>query len=201
MREPIQKYGSTKSYEYVLLYTDDCLVISDQGENVLEMEIGKYFNLKESSIGPPTQYLGGKLCEIELENGQKFWAFGSKQYVEAAVKNVTEYLKKKEEGLVAKEVTPMTSVYRPEINITPELGEEDAAYFHSLIGVLRWIVELGRVDINVEASMLSSHLAMPREVHMQDLLHVFVYLKKHMNTEMVFDPSEPEIYMNSFQRQ
>ena len=36
---------------------------------------------------------------------------------------------------------------------------------------------------------------------MQEILHVFEYLKKHMNTEMVFDPSEPEIDMNSFQRQ
>ena len=94
----------------------------------------------------------------------------------------------------------MTSGYHPDIDITPELGEEDSAYFHSLIGVLRWIVELGRVEINVEASMLSSHLAMPREGHMQELLHVFAYLKKHMNTEMVFDPSETEIDMNSFQR-
>ena len=92
----------------------------------------------------------------------------------------------------------MTSDYRPEIYITPELGEEDAAYFHSLIGFLRWIVELGKVDINVEVSMLSSHLAMPREGHMQDLLHVFAYVKKHINTEMVFDPSDPEIDMNSF---
>ena len=56
-------------------------------------------------------------------------------------------------------------------------------------------MELGRVDINVEASMMSSHLAMTREGHMQKLLQVFVYLKKHMNTEMVFDPSEPEIDM------
>ena len=51
------------------------------------------------------------------------------------------------------------------------------------------------------ASMLSSHLEIPREGHMQDLLHVFAYLKKHMNTEMVFDPSEPEIDMNYFQSQ
>ena len=85
----------------------------------------------------------------------------------------------------------MTSGYCPEIDITPELGEADTEYFHSLIGVLRWIVELGRVDINVEASMLSSHLAIPREGHTQELLHVFAYLKKHMNTEMVFDPSGP----------
>ena len=136
-------------------------------------EIGKYFNLKESSIGPPTHYLGGKLREVELKNSQKCWAFSSKQYVKAVVKNVTEYLKKRGEVLASRSVTPMTSGYRPEIGITPELGEEDAAYFHSLIGFLRWIVELGRVDINVEASMLSSHMEMPREGHMQELLHVF----------------------------
>ena len=105
MREFVQKYGSTKYYEYVLLYTNDCLVISDQGETMLSKEIGKYFNLKEYSIGPPTQYLEGKLREVELENGQKCWAFGLKQYVEAAVKNVTEYLKKRGEGLAAKSVT------------------------------------------------------------------------------------------------
>ena len=129
---------------------------------MLRMEIGKYFNLKESSIGPPTQYIGGKLHEVELENGHKCWAFGSKQYVEAAVKNVTDDLKKRGEGLAAKAVTPITSGYCPEIDIASELGEEDTALFHSLIGVLGWTVELGRVSINVEASMLSSHLAMPR---------------------------------------
>ena len=94
------------------------------------------------------------------------------------------------EGLAAKAVTPMTSEYYPEINITPELREVDAANFHSLIVVLRWIVELGRVSINVEASMISSHLAIPREGHTKELLHVFSYLKKHMNTEMVFNPSQ-----------
>ena len=43
-RESVRKDGSTNSTqynEYVLLYTDDCLVISDLGENVLQMEIGK----------------------------------------------------------------------------------------------------------------------------------------------------------------
>ena len=138
--------------------------------------------MKESPIGPPTQYLVGKLPEVELENGQKCWAFGSKKYVEAAVKNFTDYIKNRGEGLATKAFTPMTSGYRPEIDIKPELGGKDAAYFHSLICVSRWILEMGRIDINVEASMLSSHLEMTREGHMQELLHVFAYLKKHMNT-------------------
>ena len=201
MRPSVRKDGVTKYYEYVLLYTDNCLVISDRGEDVLRNEIGKYFSLKKSSIGPPTQYLGGRLRMVELDNGQRCWAFGSKQYVEEAVQNVLNHLKKQGEGLAAKAVTPMTNGYRPEIDVSPELGSEDAAYYHSLIGVLRWIVELGRIDINVEVSMLSSHLVLPREGHMQELFHIFAYLKKHMNTEMVFDPSEPDIDMNVFQRQ
>ena len=95
----------------------------------------------------------------------------------------------------------MTNAYRPEFGITPYLGTEDAAYFHSLIGVLRCIVELGRIDINVEVSMFSLHLVLLQEGHMKDLLHIFAYLKKHLNSEMVFDPSEPDIDMNYFQRQ
>ena len=95
----------------------------------------------------------------------------------------------------------MTNDYRPEIDITPDLGPEDAAYFHSLIGFLRWIVDLGRIEINVEVSMLSLHLVLPQEGHMQELLHIFAYLKKQLNSEMVFDPSEHDIDMNYFQLQ
>ena len=35
MRESVRKYGVTKYYEYVILYTDDCLVISDRGKDFL----------------------------------------------------------------------------------------------------------------------------------------------------------------------
>ena len=119
---------------------------------------------------------------VGLENGQKCWSFGSKQYVEESVQNVLNYLKKRGELLAVKAVTPMTNGYRPEIDITPELVPEDSAYLHSLIGVLKWIVELGRIDINVEVSMLSSHLVLPREGHMQELFHIFAYLKKHLNS-------------------
>ena len=56
---------------------------------------------------------------VKLENGQKCWAFGSKQYVEESVQNVLNYTKKRGEGLAAKAATPMTNGYRPEIDIMP----------------------------------------------------------------------------------
>jgi hypothetical protein len=98
--------------------------------------------------------------------------------------------------------TPMQTSYRPELDIlTPELGPTDAAYFQSIIGILRWIVELGRIDICLETSMLSSHLALPREGHLAQTFHVFAYLRKYHNTEMVFDPSDPVVNEAASDRQ
>ena len=75
-----------------------------------------------------------------MKNIQEYWAFGSTQYVRSAVDNVEEYIGEKEQKLAAKALTPMTSQYRPEVDISKELGEDEASYYHSLIGVLRWIV-------------------------------------------------------------
>ena len=57
---------------------------------MIQNEIGNYFFLKEESIGDPGQYIGRKLRGVVLENLAKSWDFGSKQYVEAAVKNVVD---------------------------------------------------------------------------------------------------------------
>ena len=105
-------------YEYVLLYVDDCLVISEKPELILREEIGKHFQLKEESSGPPSQHLGGKLQEVTMANEQQCWAFGSTQHVSAAIDNVEEYLGKRGISLPAKAPTPMASQYRPEVDIS-----------------------------------------------------------------------------------
>ena len=157
--------------------------------------------MKSESIGPPSLYLGGKLREVVLESGEKAWAFGSSQYVQAAVKNVEQYLEKSGKSLKPKAIDVLPKGYRPEIDISPELGPQEASYFQSLIGVLCWMVELGRVDICTEVSMMSSCLAMPRRGHLDALFHAFVYLKKNHNAEMMFDPTEPEVDMKDFPRE
>ena len=137
-----------------------------------------------------------------MENGVEAWAFSASQYSQSTVRNVEEYLKKRGDGwwsLPAKSETPIRSTYYPELDMSPELDAEDASYYQSLIGVLRWIVELGRVDICLEVSMLSSHLALPREGHMQQVFQTFAYLKKYHNTELVYDPSDPVVDMLQFQ--
>ena len=55
------------------------------------------------------------------------------------------------------------------------------------------MIELGRVDICCKVPMMSSCLALPRTGHLEQLYHIFSFLKKHHNTEMVFDPTESTI--------
>ena len=88
----------------------------------------------------------------------------------------------------------------PELDFTKELEPIDASYYNSLVGMMRWIVELGRIDICLEVSMMSSHLALPREGHLKEVLHIFAHLKKHHNSELVFDPSDPPIDESLFER-
>jgi len=50
----------------------------------------------------------------------------------------------------------------------------------------------------VEFSMMRSHIALPRVGLLEEEFHIFACLKKHANSEMVFDPSLPEVNMNDF---
>ena len=205
MRPGIKDDGA-EYWEYILLYTDDALCVSTKPGEILRNELNKYFKLKEESIGPPKIYLGGNCRKVTLETGVTCWAFGSSQYVDTAVKNVMKYLRdRQQEGnaryrLPPRVTTPMTTSYRPELDVSPELNHSWAAYYQSLIGVLRWIVELGRVDVCLECSLMSSHLALPREGHLEQVLRIFGYLKSHHNAELVFDPTFPEIDMSQFER-
>ena len=46
--------------------------------------------------------------------------------------------------------------------------------------------------------MMASFLAMPREGHLENIFHMFAYLKIKHNSRMVFDTSYPEIDLSSF---
>ena len=79
-----------------MLYVDDALVVSENAESILRNELGRHFELKEESIGPPYHYFGGKVRKVQLENGVYAWAFSSSQYAQTAVKNGEAYLDSQE---------------------------------------------------------------------------------------------------------
>ena len=95
-------------------------------ESFLKDEIGEIFTVKPSSIGPPTQYLGNKVSQVELDS-VKCWSFSSSQNVKSAVKNVEEHLLHiGHEKLKPKTRSPW-----------PELTPKEVSHYQSLIGILR----------------------------------------------------------------
>ena len=185
-----RKPDGTEYYEYLLVYTDDLLAISMNPSAILA-GINSHFILKEGSIGPPKQYLGAAVRTHTFDNGDTAWSMGSQQYVKEAVRNIENWMLQRNCKLKpssrAKTVLPVT--YRPELDTTELCNEEDHNYFQQQIGVLRWAVELGRIDICAEVSMLSSFCAAPRMGHLDAVTHLFAYLKHHDRSWLVFDPS------------
>ena len=47
---------------------------------------------------------------------------------------------------------------------------------------------------------MSSHMALTREVNLEQVLHIFDYLRKHHNDEMVFDPSDTVVDEAKYER-
>jgi hypothetical protein len=185
-------------YACVLIYVDDILAIGHDAMAQLN-KIDHYFKMKKGSIGDPDIYLGSRLKRVVLPNGIESWIMSPTKYVAESVKNVERYLEKNYEKKVPKRVSrPLPTNYCPELDITEELVGDELSYYHSQIGILRWIVELGRIDIITEVSCLASCLALPRKGHLEAVFYLFAYLRKKQNGVIVLDPTYPEIDLRNF---
>ena len=63
--------------------------------------------------------------------------------------------------------------------------------YQQLIVLLRWSIELGRIDILTEVSCLSQHLCSPREGHLDYVYLIFRYLQNKLGKNpgrMAYDP-------------
>ncbi len=88
--------------------------------------------------------------------------------------------------------------YDPSTDLSDLLDPDSSSFYQHLIGVMRWMVELGRIDIGTEVSMLSSYLACPCKGHLESALHVMGYLRLKHNSRLIFDPTYPDFDLTAF---
>ena len=194
---PAIKPNGFKYWEYVLCYVDDVLCISHDPKITMK-GIQKDFKLKNDEMAVPDSYLGADLSRMYNEQGDECWAISSNKYCAAMVKNVEESLAKKGLRLPSRCVTPTQHGYNPELDCTAELKADGLQTYQEIIGSLRWAVELGRVDILLETSLLSQYLAMPREGHLEQVFHIVGYLKQNKKLRLMFDSAQPKMKSNWF---
>ncbi len=64
------------------------------------------------------------------------WAMSSQKYVKEAIRCLELELGKSGQRLTGKPNTLMTPGYRPELDVSPLLEDDQASYYMSLIGIL-----------------------------------------------------------------
>jgi hypothetical protein len=179
----------------LFVYVDDILALSHRASECIQ-EITKFFKAKDGSIKPPDIYLGADVATIQLPDGRVVWSTSPRTYVKNSVLVIERLLEEDGSGYVLKSNArnPFPTGYKPEIDITDELDQTMATRFMQLIGILRWAVEIGRIDIYLETSLLSQYQANPRLGHIEAAYHIFAYLKKHPDMgRLAFDPKAPDI--------
>ena len=98
-------------------------------------EIRTTFKFMDNKVAPPETYLGARLQKIYIK-GKSCWTMSSVDYVNAAVTNIEENLKKERKSLPLKAVTPMNITIAVELDNSAELDPEGIQYFQELIGIL-----------------------------------------------------------------
>ena len=150
--------------------------MSEYPGNVMKTH-GEFYELKEGSVKEPDINLGADIEMVQLPDGRRQWAMLSNTYVKNLVKVAENLLVEDGTGLSLKSTarSHFPSGYRAELDVTKELDKTMASRFMQLNGILRWAIELGRIDIYTEVSQLSQHQALPREGHLEVAYRIVVY--------------------------
>ena len=175
-------------YEYICTWVDDLLIFSKNPMDIIRT-LEKRYTLK--GTGVPEYYLGGNIEEIEWAGApnNKTLAWSAKTYIT----NVTERIEK----LYGKELknyqSPMESTYKPELDATELLTENERTQYQMLVGCGNWVITLGRYDVHYAVSTMARYSAAPRQGHVAAMLRIFGYLKYYKKHRIVVDPTKPDL--------
>ena len=181
-------------YSYLVVYVDDVLSIHKDPDKVLNI-VNRDYRLKEPPECP-TMYLGADISKYEVHDETTrttCWAMSADSHVKKALEVVQMRLNADDVYLKGSKKAPehpfSSQSYRPELDTTELCNDEQVQLYQSLIGIMTWLCEIGRIDILTEKSLLATYLASPRLGHLHQALHVFKYLKQHGRSKCVFDPT------------
>ena len=84
------------------------------------------------------------------------------------------------------------------MDVTEYLKADGLKWYPEIIGSLGWAVVIGRIDILLEVSLLSTHLSIPQEGHLEQFFHIFGCIGIQKNIRLFFYCSYPIISYKLF---
>ena len=159
---PAVKNNGFAYYEYIFVYIDNLFVISEKPDLIIK-GISNCYRMKEGSVAKPELYLGAQIKEYRVPNqiSCPCWTMSAEKFLKEAIRNLEFNLKKINKRLPSTKPTPLSSVYRPEIDVSAPLDNDYVNWYQKLIGTLCWEVELGQIDIHLSVALLAQYLVQP----------------------------------------
>jgi hypothetical protein len=158
-------------YEYLAVYVDDILIGSKDPKKIIaELEGGPH-SFKLKGTGPISYHLGNDY--VREEDGTL--RVGPCKYIEKMVASYERMFGCKPTTKVS---SPLEKNNHPELDDSPLLDEDGIRKYQSLIGILQWMVTLGRFDIATAVMTMSGYRVAPREGHLARVRRICGYLHK-----------------------
>ena len=150
------------------MYVDDLLIIDKNPAQYMSM-VQSNFTVKPGSIEIPKIYLGADMHKVTHEDGSYAWTMSAESYMKKVIANIKKrlekdnaYFNKKLSNTSVLVPQPLLSVnYRPVLDTSVECSPDQVTLYQNVIEILCWVVELGRIDIAFEVSLLSRYLVEP----------------------------------------
>jgi hypothetical protein len=134
------------------------------------------------SIRLPEYYLGNDY----KKDRKGRWCIGCKKYLKEAIKGVERMF-----GSLKKHSHPEETRDHPELDESKVMDDDGHRKYQMLMGILVWLVVIGRIDVAHATSSLLRFTACPRKGHLDRVLRVFGYLKKRPNRQIVVNSRDP----------
>jgi hypothetical protein len=177
---------SADGYDYICTHVDDFKIVAKDPERWMEMVKGTFL-VKES--GERDYYLGNNYV---YHKAQDLWTMGTTTFAHESIRRVESV-----HGVLRKYKTPLPPADseggHPETDTSPLLDTTGLRQYQHLLGMLQWLVTIGRPDLCNAVASLSRFSACPREFHLELALRCFGYLKMFPNRLIAID-SRPLVF-------
>ena len=117
----------------MLVYVDNCLAIHHDPGPVIE-ELKSQYKLKNDTNREPKRYLGENVEKYQVpHNRQTYWSMYAYDYVVQSCKMVRKWSENDGRKFKNNREEAVKANYRPEIDISDELGNELATQYQQMI--------------------------------------------------------------------
>ena len=133
-------------------------------------QLEKECYVKKDNIGPPELYLGMQVKRVTDRQGKSAYATSCTNYVDEVVKVVESRMQDFDFTFYKSAKNPSQPFsylkYNPELDISDFCKPDHHQCYQQMVGIMRWMIEIGRLDITTEVSLMLCYLSQPRMGHL-----------------------------------